>query len=296
MAAGRHRLLTPMLSFMTMALALLWPPEPASGAAWLYRATLVQAAPGRLLELINLEKALHASLAESGDEAPLWMRHSQGDKWDLLLLYPMRSWAEYDGADRIARREKWRQASQAALGKVRDAIAWQEDVFVFGPPLSEVRAQMAGAGFFHVEMFVSLPGRQADLLRQREMENAYDKSLGLPQNLIFTRDRGAAWDLFTIGCFRDLKHYAASADIPAPYSHYTSAVTLGQSGTDVTLYTTSVPEHKSPYFSPPDPRYEAYNGTNPNWAQNPYHIGTQSILFTIPSSPAAATVLRTSCS
>jgi hypothetical protein len=45
------------------------------------------------------------------------------------------------------------------------------------------------------------------------MENAYLKTLGRPQNLIFIRDQGAAWDLFTIGFYRDLKHYAESADI-----------------------------------------------------------------------------------
>ena len=29
------------------------------------------------------------------------------------------------------------------------------------------------------------------------------------------RDSGAAWDLFTVGGYRDLKHYAESADVPA---------------------------------------------------------------------------------
>jgi len=28
------------------------------------------------------------------------------------------------------------------------------------------------------------------------------------------RDQGAEWDGFTSGCFRDLKHYAQSADVP----------------------------------------------------------------------------------
>jgi hypothetical protein len=46
------------------------------------------------------------------------------------------------------------------------------------------------------------------------MENAYLKALDQPQNSIFVRDAGAAWDLFTIGAYRDLKHYAASADVP----------------------------------------------------------------------------------
>ena len=40
------------------------------------------------------------------------------------------------------------------------------------------------------------------------------KALGRPQNLIFVRDQGGSWDLFTIGFYRDLKHYAESADIP----------------------------------------------------------------------------------
>lgn len=45
------------------------------------------------------------------------------------------------------------------------------------------------------------------------MENAYQKALNRPQNFIFVRDQGAAWDVFTLGCYRDLKHYAESADI-----------------------------------------------------------------------------------
>ena len=203
------------LAALVLAAAMVPASEPAPAAGYLYRASLVQAAPGRLLELIDLEKALFASLGESGDEPPLWMRHSQGDKWDLLLLQPMGSWEEYFGRDRAARRERWRRASRRSLDRIRDAIAWQEDVFANGPPLSEVRERFAKAGFFHVEMFVALPGRQADLSRQREMENAFDRTLGLPQNLIFTRETGASWDLFTIGCYRDLKHYAEGSEVPA---------------------------------------------------------------------------------
>ena len=61
-------------------------------------------------------------------------------------------------------------------------------------------------------MFVALPGKFADLYKEREMENAYSKALKEPENFIFVRDQGAAWDIFTIGVFRDLKHYAESAD------------------------------------------------------------------------------------
>jgi hypothetical protein len=64
-------------------------------------------------------------------------------------------------------------------------------------------------------MFESLPGMRAGLYREREMENGYAKALGQPENLIFVRESGAAWDLFTVGGYRDLKHYAESADVPA---------------------------------------------------------------------------------
>ena len=179
----------------------------------LYRATLVQAAPGKLLDLVEAYKTCFAAFSETGDEAPLWMRHSQGDRWDLLLLFPMGSWADYERSERIARRQKGGLASPRTSSRLREDIAWQEDVFVFGPPLAELRARCANAAFFHVEMFEALAGRQADLRREREKENVYSKRLSRPENLIFVKDQGAAWDLFTIGCYRDLKHYAESADI-----------------------------------------------------------------------------------
>jgi hypothetical protein len=183
-------------------------------AGYLYKASLVQAAPGKLLELIDLHKSLRSAIAEGGDEAPFWMRHSQGDRWDLLLLFPIGSYSDYYSLERAARREKAVRSSQSILEKIRDATARQEDIFVIGPALAEVRSRFAGAGFFHVEMFHALAGKRSDLSREREMENTYLKTLGRPQNLIFVRDQGAAWDLFTIGFYRDLKHYAGSADIP----------------------------------------------------------------------------------
>jgi hypothetical protein len=140
------------------------------------------------------------------------MRHSQGDRWDLLILYPIDNYADYYRAERAAKREKLMQGWRDAL---RQDIAWQEDVFVSGLPLDAVHKSCGGAGFFHVEMFQSLPGKQKELIKQREMENAYSHALKLPENLIFVRDQGAAWDVFTIGCYRNLKHYAEGSDLPA---------------------------------------------------------------------------------
>jgi hypothetical protein len=189
-------------------------PVFAAETPYLYKVSLVQAAPGKLLELIDLYKTRAAAYQAAGDETPLWMRHSQGDHWDLMILFPMGSYADYYRPERISRRKQAEQASRFDA-KLKENIAWQEDLFTYGPPLAGLRKAFAEGAFFHVEMFVSLPGKFADLYKEREMENAYAKALKEPENFIFVRDQGAAWDIFTIGVFRDLKHYAESADVPA---------------------------------------------------------------------------------
>ena len=181
---------------------------------YLYKVTLVQAAPGKLLELIDLYKARATAYQAAGDEAPMWMRHSQGDHWDLLILFPLGSYTEYYHPERVAKRKKADESLAASSEKFKGDIAWQEDLFAYGPALADLRQAFANGAYFHVEMFVALPGKFADLYQEREMENAYAKALGEPQNFIFVRDQGAAWDLFTIGVFRDLKHYAQSVDVP----------------------------------------------------------------------------------
>jgi hypothetical protein len=180
-------------------------PAGAAENPYLYKVTLVQAAPGKLLELIDLYKQQAAASKELGDEAPLWMRHSQGDHWDLMILFPLKSYADYYRPERAGKRA----ALAASLArKFGEDIAWQEDLFAYGPPLADLRKSFAEGGFFHVEMFVSLPGKFNDLYKEREMENAYSQALREPVNYIFVRDQGAAWDIFTIGVYRDLKHYA----------------------------------------------------------------------------------------
>jgi hypothetical protein len=183
----------------------------ASAPTYLYKAKLVQAAPGKLLDVIELYKSSLTEYKNVGDEPPLMMRHSQGDHWDLLLLIPMTSYADYYSPERVSKRKQMLKESQ---DKIDPLVAWQEDVFVYGPPLADVQKAFASSTFFHVEMFDALAGKQSELFKEREMENAYLKSLKRPENLIFVRDQGAAWDLFTIGAYRDLKHFAESAGIP----------------------------------------------------------------------------------
>jgi hypothetical protein len=208
-------LLGPRLFFVLLGAIFVSACTPSASAAdtpYLYKVTLVQAAPGKLTDLIDLYKARAAALQAAGEEAPLWMRHSQGDHWDLMILYPVGSYPQYYQPERISKRTK---AEQPTSDAIKESIAWQEDLFAFGPPLEALRKSFANGGFFHVEMFVALPGQFQQLYREREMENAYSRALKQPENFIFVRDQGAAWDVFTIGVYRNLKHYASSADVPA---------------------------------------------------------------------------------
>lgn len=191
------------------------PAVHAAGPQYLYKVTLVQAAPGKLLEVIDLYKARFAAYQAAGDETPLWMRHSQGDHWDLMILYPMGNYTDFYQTERMAKRKKADESLGASLEKFKSDIAWQEDLLIYGPAIADLRQGFSSGAYFHVEMFIALPGQLAGLYQERQMENAYSQALREPINYIFVRDQGAAWDLFTIGVYRDLKHYAESADVPA---------------------------------------------------------------------------------
>jgi hypothetical protein len=77
--------------------------------------------------------------------------------------------------------------------------------------------------------------------------------------------------------------------LPAGYDRFTSDVTVWQDASYMVVQSNGVPNHKSPYFPVNDSRYEAYNGSNPNFLLNPNHIVTQTLEFRIPANPQVAT-------
>lgn len=174
---------------LLLCLAVAQPPAEA------YRALFVRAAPGRLTELVQLVKARRDSAP--ADARPVVLRHAQGDHWDLVLLQPVGSLSRYFATDRTAPDPLWDRL-----------VAWQEELFSSGPPAREFREAADRAGYFHLEIFLALAGERDSLRVERDMENRFLKSLGRPVNFVFTRSAGASWDLFTVGFYRDLQHYA----------------------------------------------------------------------------------------
>jgi hypothetical protein len=201
------------------------PPLPGATAGiplegtYLYRFAILQAAPGRLLELIDLLKARMPVIASDGDEAPFIVRHSQGDHWDLVVVHPMRSFADYYRPERIAKREAAAVAAGLSAAefdrRLNALVSWDEDLYLWGPPVDAFRAHVKEAGLLHFEMMRELPGKRDELVEERRMENAFNRERGRGETLIFVREAGAAWDVVTLAAYRNWRQYAES-ELVAP--------------------------------------------------------------------------------
>lgn len=207
-----------MKRLITIAAALAMLASPVGAATegdYLYRIETIRAAPGKLKDL--LEWAAQAKEAryfeDAGAPFPLVMRHSQGDQWDLFVILPMESFAVFHSKARTAKRAAAAKKHAALLAAQDGLIAFEEDLFAFGPSFEEIDRAYRDNALFHIEMFAAAPGKERDLLEQRRMENAYLGATGQTENMIFRRANGTDVDVFTIGFHKDLKTFAA--DSPA---------------------------------------------------------------------------------
>jgi hypothetical protein len=216
----------PIALVPVLVLALLVPALRGQGTSpiqdtgsYLYRFVIIQAAPGRLLDLIELYRHRIPVIQAGGDELPFIVRHSQGDHWDLCIMYPSGSFTEYYSRERVARRDAAAAASgvpgAAFAEQFYSMVAWHEDLYAEGPPLGLFRDHVRGAGLAHFEMLQALPGKRDDLIKERQMENVFNRERGRGSTLIFVHDQGAAWDVITLGVYRDWRHYAEQETIPA---------------------------------------------------------------------------------
>lgn len=83
-----------------------------------------------------------------------------------------------------------------------------------------------------------------------------------------------------------------STTIPDVYKKIYGATDMYISGTYLVIKATSLPDHKSPYYKGTkweSTKYEAYNGTNTSYAQNPNTITEVDLTYKIPLNPVKAT-------
>ena len=145
------------------------------------------------------------TLEAQPEPRPHWLRHSQGDHWDLMLITPLKDYPTYFKAN-----PKVAQSPRNLA--IKDLLSWQETVFMTGPDAENLADDFRENGFYHVEMFRALPGKQQELIKQRRMENDFLKRIGKTSNHIFVKDEGAHWDVMTIGFHDSLLDFAQPSD------------------------------------------------------------------------------------
>lgn len=193
---------------LTLSVALSANAENLEGD-YLYKVTTVRAQTGQFSDLLDWVAEMKASdfFEQAGTEKPFIMRHSQGDQWDLLKIVPMGSWTDYHSAAATAQRAEAVRAYAEKLKEGFALVAYEEDVFAYGPPLADVKSAYEGNGFYHIEMFKAAAGKKEELAEQRRMENEYLKMTGQKENMIFTRAAGSDVDVFTIGFHPDFETF-----------------------------------------------------------------------------------------
>ncbi len=182
---------------------------------YLYKVSTVRAATGELSNLLDWIAAIEESgyYEDAGEDRPLVMRHSQGDQWDLLIITPMESWTAYYSESAARKRDEAISTRLQLLAPIETLMAFDEDHFAYGPPMTAVKAAYEDNSFYHIEMFEAAPGRANDLFEQRLMENAYLSATGQTANMIFRRAAGSDVDVFTIGFHKSLQAFATPAGV-----------------------------------------------------------------------------------
>jgi len=231
-----------MLAALFAMAIFAMPARAENDGDYLYKVTMVRAAPGKLAGLLDYCAELKASsyYKDAGEKAPFIMRHSQGDQWDLLVIAPMEGWYSYYSTRRGELRSKADDKAKDILGKRADLVASSADLFAYGPDIKDINEAFNANGLFHIEMFNAAPGRAGDLFRQREMENAYLGATGQVENKIFWVEAGGDVDVFTIGFHEDLKAFAADSPASAEEKEAAAKAAGFKDRADISFYLRSL--------------------------------------------------------
>ena len=173
-----------------------------------YKVTLLRATPGDLLELIDVIKEDIDNHEAYGIEKPYLLRHSQGDHWDLMLIYPIEGMSAYMSRESIEQRAGANSIEKEYGDPFFDLVSFQEEAIVTGPGEMIFNEWFEEYNYFHIEIFTALASKQQELLKQRQDENVFYENIDHRPNFIFTRVFGPSWDIMTIGAYENLKDFA----------------------------------------------------------------------------------------
>ncbi|WP_421764488.1 hypothetical protein [Ekhidna sp.] len=185
----------------------------ASGQDQLYKVSLIRAKPGELLNLIDQLNEDIANYESYLEHKPYLLRHSQGDHWDLMVIHPIESLADYFSEEERDQRADSKTFEKNYGDPFFDIVSFQEEAIVNGPPVNDFIAAFKKYDLFHIEIFTAIAGKQTELLDQRLAENHFYAGIDHRPNFIFTRIFGPSWDNFTIGFYEDL-HDFAGPEVP----------------------------------------------------------------------------------
>lgn len=92
----------------------------------------------------------------------------------------------------------------------------------------------------------------------------------------------------SLHCKKSSNDSTSSTPVPDVYKKIYGATDMYVDGNYVVIKTKDLPDHKSPYYQGTQwasTKYEAYNGTNPNYNTNPNRIAESDLTFRIPLNP-----------
>lgn len=191
-----------------LLLTILFVSAPLLAQEQQYKITLLRANPGDLLELIDELKTDIENHESLGIEKPYLLRHSQGDQWDLMLIYPIENMSSYFSEESMMNRTASNTIEKSYGDDFHDLVSFQEEAIVEGPDREKFINWFEEYSYFHIEIFTALAGKQEELLEQRKMENVFYSHINHKGNLIFTRVFGPSWGNFTIGAYYNIQDFA----------------------------------------------------------------------------------------
>ncbi|MCP4459060.1 MAG: hypothetical protein GY816_13710 [Cytophagales bacterium] len=153
----------------------------------LYKVSLFRAKPGSLLELIDVLKKDMKLYENNQKVTPYLLRHSQGDHWDLMLIFPIPSLDIYFSMNFSASTMSRNWLEKPYGDPFYDLVAFQEEAIVKGTETDAFGKSLEEFNLFHIEIFTSLVGKQKELLDQRNAENIFYSEIDHRSNFIFTR-------------------------------------------------------------------------------------------------------------